>query len=168
MKESNSKANYLEIDRSQVIKSIIAGGIVVLLICLLVTILLGSLFNYSNRIETLTLTILWIGMPALWAIGSLGAWINSGKNSYILTKDSLIIRKKALTGTSETYYRYDSFLTIEVRQKAFSNKSGKIVINIPKMPEPLVLEYIKNPRDQAEKLKKHITKRSADTKSLIN
>lgn len=168
MTKTTSAKKEIEIDDSEIKKQIIVSAIAVLSLCIIVTLLFTSLFNYSNRIETITLMALWITMPILWAVGALATWLKLHKNSYILTNDSLIVKKSGLGGVSETYYRYDSILAIEARQGLMSKDSGKIVINIPKMATPLVLDYVKNPADQAEELKKLVVKGSSNSKSLIN
>lgn len=168
MAKATPTKKQIDIDSAEIRKQIIISAIVVLVLCIIVTILFTSLFNYSNRIETITLMVLWITMPLLWAAGSLAAWLKINKNSYILTDDSLVVKKSGLGGVSETYYRFDSFLAIEARQGLLSKDSGKIVINIPKMATPLVLDYIKNPADQAEELKRLVVKDSPNSKSLIN
>lgn len=164
----SQKEQYLEIDQSAIKKQIVISGVFLLLICIVTTVLFRSLFNYTNRIEQITLLVLWVSMTLIWGLGSILIWYKWQKNKYILTDDSLIVIKSDLTGSTESYYRYDSFLSIEVKQGILNKKTGTIIINIPKMDQPLILENINNPNKEAERLKRRISKTSKDTKSLIN
>lgn len=162
------ETKYLQIDTQAIKTKIIVSGMFVVGFCFVISVLFASLFNYSNFVETITIGVLWISFLIMWATASILAWTKASKNKYILTDDSLIVKKYSLTGSSEQLYRYDSFLTIEVKKNMLTGNTGKIIITIPKIAEPLVLENIKNPNHQAESMKKHISSTTKDTKSLIN
>lgn len=167
---SKSDLTPVELAKDGLRVQIIGSGIFILFICIVVSVLFASVLGMNTRIERFVLTLMWISLPLCWVGGSLLLLKKWRKSGYFYTKDSLIVRKATLFGSIDEMYRFDSMLSVQVRQGPIDKKGsyGTVVINIPKLGKDVVLHYVKNPQDQALKLKNHIGKFNSGTSTLIS
>ena len=149
---------------------IIGTGVFILIVCIVVSLLFSFILGANTRIERFILLLMWILLPLCWVGGSLLLWNKWEKSGYFYTKDSLIVRKATLFGRVDEMYRFDSMLSVQVRQGPLDKKGsyGTIVINVPKLGKDIILQYVKDPQDQALKLKNHIGKFDSGSNTLIS
>ena len=149
---------------------IIAAGVFLLAVCRLVPRLCWFAFGLDPELGRLVLWCMWISLPLLWAAGSWLAWAKWQKGGYFMTEDALIIRKSTLTGTVDDMYRFDSMISVQVRQGPLGKQSGygTITISVPKLSKDLVLQHVSNPQNLALELKASVSRKSTGGGSLVH
>ncbi len=139
---------------------IVASGVLILAACVLLTVFFRRAISSPPVLQALILILLWVGMPILWAIGSLLLIKKVDKVTYTLTNDSLRIQKKELFGTtSEKFYRYDMILAINSSTSFFGKHEptfGTLKITLDKL-EPIIIHGVVAPKEQAKLIKERVS-----------
>lgn len=149
---------------------VILIGLAVVGICLLVTILFKTVVGFGSHFETVLLVLLWIILPMLWLVWSAVYYTKLHKTRYTLTDDSLVIQKSQLLGTVTKHYRYDSILKVEAFQSFLDKNTnhGQVRLSVPRLNNPVILNYVEDPASQAKHIKRHVGRYAAHSKALIH
>lgn len=143
---SEAQQYNIRLSNSALKIGILSTALAVLCICIFVTILFMTSLNFGSSVETAALLFLWLSLPLMLAVGSLGAVMRKRNTRYTLTENSLIVRYGNIFGSSkEVMYRYDSILSVESDQSKLGNiyGYGDVRIAVPRLNEPVILRGIK-------------------------
>lgn len=147
---------------------IIAAGVLVLVACVFVTLFFGLITGMDTRVERFFTLTIWLLLPIMWLIGSFAAYYKWKNTQIIFGPDNIMVRKSSGFGSDTQLYRYDSILSVRVHRDLLGSRLGygTITLEIPKLGNPVVLDYIDKPDNQAIQIKREVSMR-ANTQSLI-
>lgn len=133
---------------------IIVSGVFVLILCLLLTWILGS-FELGTNLGELIVSLAWIFIPLIWAVSSYITWRKWNKSGYFLSSEALIVRRAGIFTATDEIYRYDLIMGVRSRTGLIGGHYGygTITLDIPKNPRPLILQYVEQPDQIAVQLK---------------
>jgi len=129
-------------------------GVVAIGTCIVVT-LVFRVIGIGIRIENVFLFAMWLLIPGMWIGWTLYMQSQWDKTTYTLTADSVIVAKRGWTSVVKQMYRYDSILSVTVRQDWAGTRHnyGDIQLEIPRLSKQVALRYISEPEKQVVELK---------------
>ncbi len=165
-----SGAQSLQITDRGLSLRIVQSGAFVFLICAFVSILFLAVLGLQTRTERVVLLGLWAALLLMWAGGSAMAWVKRGKEQYFLMPEAVVVSRQGFMHGQEELFRYDSILSVRVKQTMFGKRHGygDIILSIPRLHGQVVLRDVLQPQQCAVEIKKHIGSRSTSPSSLIS
>lgn len=148
---------------------IISTGIAALVLAFICTVI-TLIVVQSNTATMLLLLIVWIGLAVAWLGQAVYLWVTWRTEAYQLNEKSIIVQKKrGILGSEQSIYRYESILSVNLRQSYLGKKYhyGDITIEMPKAPEPVVLRHVDHPSEQLKELQGRVSARGASTHNLV-
>lgn len=150
---------------------ILTTGIATIFLMVFSMAMVNLLLTWAVRTEGFLSLLILVGLPLLWLAQSVGMYIAWNQFSATADNSAIKVKRKGKWGaSSSTVYRYESIVTVELRQTYFGKKYnyGDIVLTIPKLEYPIILHNIDSPKKSMLLIQEKIANLRANTQSLIN
>lgn len=150
---------------------IIITGVFALAAGMLITWLVGFVFQWTPRLEQFFTALAWILFLGGWGFISFKHWLGWKAVRYEISQHALIVHAKAgFMGEAQQVYRYDSIISMRFFQGFWGRKFdyGDIYLSIPKVEQEIRLSDIEQPHTQIQDIQKYITQHSGNAQSFID
>lgn len=129
------------------------SGALVLLACGIITFFFHYAVTAAANLQGMLIAILWISMLGIWALAAFVTIKNYTSTKYILTDQTLVVRKKGWFGSgTEKLYRYDMIMSVHSTSRGHGSY-GSIEMAIRYQEPAVVLHGVVNPDEQARRIK---------------
>lgn len=148
---------------------VIAAGLFFLFVNSIVTLFFRFFVDFSPRIETTILIILWSFFALIWGFWAVIGWRWLLKQQFDLGEDSLIVHKKGVFGKNAKFYRYDTIQSVSLRSGILGAKYnyGTIFIDLS-AHQSISLTFVNDPQKYATLLKSAVSRQSSSVQVTMN
>ncbi len=113
----------------------------------------------------------WLLFLIVGVFASLKLWLDWRVKRYEIGPDMLVVHAKGgRFGSSQTVYRYESIISLRMRQSMLGKMFGygDILLTIPKIDYEIVMNDIEEPDKQIAEIQRHLSSSSDRASSYIN